>query len=118
MPGWVEHWHKVGNNYADLLAKEACKIFDVVDSLAAPVIRRINDLKLIQKRLASIVCHLPNRPKVPRVPPAPRPLVSLEGHLEEEDEGPFKGAFKGPFRGGEIKKEIRNFGFLTFLWKN
>ncbi len=78
VPAWVEHWHKVGNNNADILASEACKRFDVSAELADPIINRIKQLKLIQNRLASIIRHLPERPRVPRPPRAPRRRVTLD----------------------------------------
>ncbi len=52
--------------------------FDVRDELAGPIVKRVNNLKLIQKRLATIVCHLPNRPKMPRPKPVRRPRVTLD----------------------------------------
>ena len=47
----------VGNSHADIWATDACKIFDVKPDLADLIFKRINNLKLVQKRLASIICH-------------------------------------------------------------
>ncbi len=78
IPSWVQHWHKLGNQHADILAAEACKRFDVAEELADPIINRISQLKLIQKRLAAIICHLPERPKVPKLPKVRQRRVTLD----------------------------------------
>ena len=75
---WIQHWHKVGNNHADILASEARERFDLDGAVAKPVVVRVEQLKLIQKRIASIICHLPSRPKQPRVKPIPMPRVSQD----------------------------------------
>ncbi len=62
-PGWVEMWHKLGNNHADVLAADACKRFDLNSRVADPIIERAQQVKIIQKRIASIICHLPSLPK-------------------------------------------------------
>ena len=80
-PDWVQHWHKLGNHHADVLANEACKRFDVHDDVAQPVIARVNELQLIQKRLATIICNMPHRPKTSRPPRIRRPKETSDEAL-------------------------------------
>ncbi len=104
VPDWVEYWHKVGNDHADGLASEACKSFEVDAGLAQPVIDRVSDLKLIQRRLASVICHLPSRPKVPRLKPIPRPSVTFDDmfHMSSHTFLPINSTFSWLSRFGML----------------
>ena len=78
IPEWVQRWHKIGNHHADLLATEACKMYDIPEEVAQPVVERVAELKLIQKRISSIICHMPNRPKEKRPPKVLRRVPTID----------------------------------------
>jgi hypothetical protein len=69
LPAGVSLIDLLGNTKADLMAGQAAKRHCVDLNIAASVLFYSALIKRIQKRLACIVCHLPNRPKlVPKVP--------------------------------------------------
>ncbi len=78
IPDWAQLWHKLGNHHADLLATEAGKTFALHEDIANPIIQRVSELQLIQKRLASIICYMPHRPKNHRSPKIRRPIETLD----------------------------------------
>ncbi len=47
---------------------EACRIYDIKKHIAQAVVDWAHEIKLIQRKLASIICHMPNGPKDQRPP--------------------------------------------------
>ena len=69
LPTGVSLLDLLGNTKADLMAGQAANRFCVDLNIAASVLFYSSLIKRIQKRLACILCHLPNRPKfVPKSP--------------------------------------------------
>ena len=69
LPAGVSLNDLLGNTKADLMAGQAASRFCVDLNIAASVLFYSSLIKRIQKRLACILCSLPNRPKlVPRNP--------------------------------------------------
>ena len=62
----------LGNQCADKYAKKAARAVSLPLHVTAPVLYRYSLLKRIQKRLAIILCNLPNRPRQPKPPITPR----------------------------------------------
>ena len=71
-PGWVEDFHIAGNKEADRLAGQAAFWASLVPELWYPIVRNIDLVTVIQRRLVYIICNLPHRAKVPPPPAAPR----------------------------------------------
>ena len=69
LPAGVSLTDLMGNNKADLMAGQAASRHCIDLNIAASVLFYSSLIKRIQKRLACILCSLPNRPKmVPRNP--------------------------------------------------
>jgi len=79
VPGFVTPWHIDGNVFIDNVATQAAALHRVSSSVADPILKRVNNLKLIQLRIAAIIKDLPSRKKRISVPPVPR--RSLEGAM-------------------------------------
>ncbi len=107
-PDWVQRWHIIGNYHADLMATEACKAFDVEDHLAYPIISRAREIKLVQARISSIICHLPHRPKVKNPPKVPRSTPTTEQLL-------FSSSHTFSFSGTSFQKLAKSHTKLTCM---
>ena len=80
-----------GNAYADKMAGLAATKYKVSLNASSHYLYYVSLTKRIQLRLATILMHLPNRPKPAKVPKEPRPelsqLFTQSSHVlyEEED---------------------------------
>ena len=70
----------LGNKQADKLAKIAAQSYSVDLNSATRVLFYCTLTRRIQNRLATIICNLPNRPKVPK--PPPQPGVKLDAAIQ------------------------------------
>jgi len=61
VPSFVTDWHIDANDYIDNVANQAAALHAVPPSVAQPILKRANDLKLVQLRCADIIKSLPSR---------------------------------------------------------
>jgi len=78
LPDYITQVDVQGNKEADVLADTAAHYANLPLNETRPVLRAINRIKVIQRRLAAIVCSLPKRVKEKRVKPAKLAQPSLE----------------------------------------
>ena len=60
-PLWVAHMRKLGNHHADRLAGLAASYYQLHKDIVRPIIKNLKLVRVIQRRLYSIVCILPHR---------------------------------------------------------
>ena len=67
----------MGNRHADRLASLAAQYAQVTNDIAKPIVQYIDRARIIQLRLANIVCNLPSRPRcnIPKVVKVLKPTL-------------------------------------------
>jgi hypothetical protein len=60
-PRWVEPWHVTGNAEADRLAGEAARVHQLPATVTDPIVKTINTLKAVQRRIVAVIKSLPHR---------------------------------------------------------
>ena len=83
IPEWVTPWHIQGNAQADRLAESAAKFATIPPDIASPILMRLRQIRLVQRRLSHIICNLPSRTKTTKEKSIKNPALSIEGLAEQ-----------------------------------